>query len=176
MIPPKCGCGCGRSTKVVDKTRGEYKKGTYRKYYSHQCYLSFISQNKKTVCDHGHQYRVVKGRKKCATCNAQRQFSKKTGISLERIRAFRQPTACEICSYEPSNEPWQGLVLDHDHTTNELRGWLCFNCNVSLGKFKDDPKLLKAAISYLVKGNHWGDTKELTEGQVYDFKPEYKGE
>ena len=43
----------------------------------------------------------------------------------------------------------KGLAMDHDHETQEFRGFLCGNCNQGIGKFKDDPKLLQAAIEYL---------------------------
>jgi hypothetical protein len=42
--------------------------------------------------------------------------------------------------------PWR---LDHCHETGEFRGFLCNNCNVGLGKFKDDPVILINAIAYL---------------------------
>ena len=42
--------------------------------------------------------------------------------------------------------PWR---LDHCHETGEFRGFLCNNCNVGLGKFKDDPEILLNAIAYL---------------------------
>ncbi|MCO6007772.1 endonuclease VII domain-containing protein [Actinoallomurus purpureus] len=42
--------------------------------------------------------------------------------------------------------------VDHDHVTGERRGILCFNCNVALGQFKDDPWVLRRAIEYLTGG------------------------
>ena len=41
------------------------------------------------------------------------------------------------------------LVVDHNHTTGEVRGLLCHNCNRALGLLKDDVKVLKKAIEYL---------------------------
>ena len=40
-------------------------------------------------------------------------------------------------------------VLDHNHETGEFRGWICNDCNNALGKFNDDPKVLRIAIRYL---------------------------
>ena len=40
--------------------------------------------------------------------------------------------------------------LDHCHISGELSGFFCHNCNLGLGYFQDDPKILKKAISYLI--------------------------
>ena len=45
------------------------------------------------------------------------------------------------------------LVVDHKHSTGEVRGLLCHNCNRALGLLKDDPKVLQKAMNYLVKCN-----------------------
>jgi len=41
------------------------------------------------------------------------------------------------------------LNLDHCHETNTFRGWLCYNCNVGLGKLKDSIEMLERGIKYL---------------------------
>lgn len=40
-------------------------------------------------------------------------------------------------------------VLDHNHDTNQFRGWLCHNCNMGIGAFKDNIDILYKAIEYL---------------------------
>lgn len=52
---------------------------------------------------------------------------------------------CAICK---KNEE---LVVDHNHKTKEVRGLLCWKCNVGLGHFNDNPEYLKEAINYLEK-------------------------
>jgi hypothetical protein len=39
--------------------------------------------------------------------------------------------------------------VDHNHSTGEIRGLLCRNCNTVLGMAQDNPAVLRALISYL---------------------------
>lgn len=52
---------------------------------------------------------------------------------------------CAICQLVPESK----LRVDHDHSTNLIRGLLCHHCNLVLGHAKDNPRTLKAAITYL---------------------------
>ncbi|MDQ4142737.1 MAG: endonuclease VII domain-containing protein [Actinomycetota bacterium] len=51
---------------------------------------------------------------------------------------------CAICQVKPAAH------VDHCHTTGKVRGVLCFNCNGGLGRFEDDPEVMRRAIEYLV--------------------------
>jgi hypothetical protein len=57
-----------------------------------------------------------------------------------------QGGACYICFRPPKK---QRLNVDHDHKTGLVRGLLCFSCNLSLGRFRDDADRLERAASYL---------------------------
>lgn len=59
-----------------------------------------------------------------------------------------QEGRCAICRSAPKGK---ALCVDHDHATGEVRGLLCDRCNVGLGRFGDDPTLLRAAIDYLAR-------------------------
>ena len=53
--------------------------------------------------------------------------------------------ACEIC-----RTPRRKLVLDHDHETGFIRGWICQSCNVHLGKAQaHDIPLTQMYLDYL---------------------------
>lgn len=58
----------------------------------------------------------------------------------------QQNNQCGICANELSPT---ATHVDHDHATGVVRGLLCFLCNTALGKFRDNPDVLRAAISYL---------------------------
>ena len=69
------------------------------------------------------------------------------GISTADYDALlaRQGGACAICRRKSDRR----LQVDHCHTTKEVRGLLCNNCNTTLGRCRDDPDILRAAIAYL---------------------------
>jgi len=54
---------------------------------------------------------------------------------------------CAICKQPERNG--KRLSVDHNHTTNKVRGLLCGNCNVSLGLMGEEPGRLRLAASYL---------------------------
>jgi hypothetical protein len=59
-----------------------------------------------------------------------------------------QNGGCAICSEPLKVGPGESAV-DHDHSTGEVRGLLCRECNTGLGKFKDSNTLLQLAQNYL---------------------------
>ena len=62
-------------------------------------------------------------------------------------RLVEQGMKCAICATKRSGgRGWHG---DHDHVTGKFRGVLCHQCNVGLGHFKDDTRILNLAIRYL---------------------------
>src|SRR3990167_1814227 len=71
------------------------------------------------------------------------------GITPEQYAelARAQGGTCAICARLPKNG--HPLVVDHDHVTNTVRGLLCHNCNLTLGKFEDKPEWLERAAGYL---------------------------
>lgn len=71
------------------------------------------------------------------------QRAKSYGITLDELALYEAVTECEVCG--------QGgrLVIDHNHTTGEIRGVLCATCNAALGQAQDDPAILRSLADYL---------------------------
>lgn len=65
----------------------------------------------------------------------------------EQLR--RQGGGCAICRAPVADERGHRLHVDHCHATGRFRGILCGECNLGIGKFKDDPDLLIRAAAYL---------------------------
>lgn len=64
------------------------------------------------------------------------------------IIAFNNATHCESCRDKRSKNK-NFFHFDHCHKTGKPRGFLCQNCNLGLGFFKDSIERLRKAISYL---------------------------
>jgi hypothetical protein len=61
---------------------------------------------------------------------------------------------CAICN-QPETQMRLGklkmLSVDHNHTTGKVRSLLCSDCNIAIGKAKEDRNILLSAIQYLDK-------------------------
>jgi hypothetical protein len=77
-------------------------------------------------------------------------------LTLEAWNAMfeAQGKRCKICrtNTPTSKRKWQ---LDHCHITGEVRGILCHHCNIGLGHFRDDPKLMRAAAAHVEGFRQW---------------------
>ncbi len=76
---------------------------------------------------------------------------RKRGIDLTYARFLEmleeQGGLCAICLDElPSDRK---ATVDHCHATNRVRGLLCSECNLGLGKLGDTVERLEAALAYL---------------------------
>ena len=76
-------------------------------------------------------------------------------ITLEDYRDMyiEQNGLCKICGEDgkrrASAHASTALVIDHNHSTGDVRGLLCHTCNSALGQFQDDKALLLKAVDYL---------------------------
>jgi len=112
-----------------------------------------MPSNRKSVCQKYYQKNKSKiqvYRKSIAKEQRRKHYIKsKYGIEVEEFDNWFeiQKGKCWICEskFDDNNKP----QIDHNHTTDIVRGLLCWNCNVGLGHFKENINSLKSAIIYL---------------------------
>jgi len=83
------------------------------------------------------------GRK--AVSDRKSYLKRKYGLTLEEYDELlaAQGGGCAICGNPDADN------VDHDHVTGEVRGILCFNCNIAIGHIADDKDRLLLAFAYL---------------------------
>ena len=85
-----------------------------------------------------------------------RNFQRKYGLTIDQYneKLKNQNEVCAICgeketSVDPKTSGARRLAVDHCHDTNKIRSLLCWRCNATIGKVKEDVELLKKMIAYL---------------------------
>lgn len=88
------------------------------------------------------------------------QGSPRHGFTVAQIEAARQAQKgqCAVCLRELPEVP----IVDHDHALARMHGHpetrgcrlcaralLCEDCNLGLGRFRDDPEVLRRAALYI---------------------------
>lgn len=70
------------------------------------------------------------------------------GVTRYQLRELLddQDGVCAICGRVLD---WRKMHVDHDHIVNQVRGLLCYKCNIGLGHFDDDSDLILGALKYL---------------------------
>lgn len=77
-----------------------------------------------------------------------RTLKTKYGISEDKFweMLVDQEFSCATCHVKLTKATTH---IDHDHRSGIVRGLLCFNCNVAIGHFRDNPVLMERAASYV---------------------------
>lgn len=122
------------------------KKRQYNREYYHR-----VRKHKKTdedrqkLNEYHKQWREAnKGKwSKYQTCN-------RYGLSEEEYDEMMSATHCPICGTEFSlSKTRRKRNIDHCHKTGVVRGVVCHHCNLALGWFNHDIKVLESAIEWL---------------------------
>ena len=123
------------------KTKKLKKFNKNRNNTTSMCKVCTKDNNKKYFAD-------PKNKRK----HRERQW-KKYGIknmTYERYEEMllQQDNRCQICG-KHKNKLQRELAVDHNHTTGEVRGLLCKECNYFLGIVLEDVDFLKKVLDYL---------------------------
>lgn len=76
-----------------------------------------------------------------------------------------QNHSCAICNKHEDEFP-RRFAIDHNHTTGEVRGLLCTNCNANIIQNREDSVILRRAADYLDNfRTGWFVPEEYKEGK-----------
>lgn len=71
------------------------------------------------------------------------------GITLDDWNEMfnNQGGCCAICGKHQSTS--KRFHVDHNHTTGQVRGLLCSQCNTALGLLYEDEQIIKRTLKYI---------------------------
>lgn len=104
---------------------------------------------KATYCKPCHNQRIKEIAQRLYGGHANFLRIQRYGIDTEAFQEMIQDQngKCALCLTKPAKH------LDHDHASGKVRAVLCFSCNRGLGKFGDNPLVIRNAIAYLQKSS-----------------------
>lgn len=89
-------------------------------------------------------------------CNSCRKWKKaipsKAKIDYEKLHprpVIGEPFKCPVCEKTIIKQFSNDVVLDHSHTDGRIRGWICRQCNSSIGMMDEDTNILGRAIQWI---------------------------
>lgn len=152
-----------------DKRRYELKreeiKRQVKNYYMKNADKASIKRkewqekNRERVLSYGKEYRKRNPEKRKALNRKYIESGRKRelrrlnvyGVTPEMFQDMlsSQSFECPICKRALLGD--KDTNIDHCHTTGKVRGLLCDDCNLGLGKFHDDVTALRNAAEYLSK-------------------------
>lgn len=81
---------------------------------------------------------------------ANQHLLNKYGLTLkDRDKLAEIQGGCGICGTKKPGGRHNTWNIDHCHNTGMVRGVLCWNCNVAIGKLNDDSNLLRRATQWV---------------------------
>ena len=106
-------------------------------------------------------------------------YKRSYGTDLKTVMQMLddQGWKCAICKkfgFKMREDHVSGLNLDHCHTTGEVRGLLCHNCNRGLGLFNDNLGYLESAMRYL-RDHDTRRNEGITRGRTEKNHKTYSG-
>lgn len=154
-----------RNRRIRDTPASEIPHGT-RGYYGYACRCDVcrlgasqkVKKRRATPRDntpHGTVNGYTNYACRCAPCAESYRTAKRVrdlrqryGLTQETFIALLedQGNLCAICRREFTSYPGS---VDHDHTTEEVRGIVCRACNAGLGAVRDDTQRILNLIEYL---------------------------
>jgi ERCC4-type nuclease len=138
------------------RDKNKEKRNIEGNVYSKQWYLAnkekrikYLEENKEEISKKKKELRK-KDVEKTKRNDRKYQLKQFYDITPEQYTELynKQNGCCAICGKNQS-ELKKALGVDHNHTTGKIRGLLCFNCNITIGKFNDDINMLILATNYL---------------------------
>ena len=131
-------CGQTKEDTEFYLEKAKRKDGSIREFRRSHCRACELSRKSKRD-------------KRTKVQKSEAEVLRKYGLTPDVREAMlvAQGHACGICRTKKPGGRYNSWNIDHCHDTGVVRGLLCWECNIGIGKLKDDAHLLRRAIQWL---------------------------
>jgi len=131
------------------------------KEYCESCYnetkICRRCQQRKSIFEFEKNQKSIAGkvsrRGECKECRRWKNpISKKARLEYEKnhpMPPIGKPFFCPICENTIIRQYKNDVILDHSHIDGKIRGWICRQCNSSIGMMDEDINILQRAIKWI---------------------------
>ena len=84
--------------------------------------------------------------------SGENQYHKRSNKNMRKniqCTPMGEKFTCPICQNTIIRQFKNDVVLDHSHKDGKIRGWICRQCNSSIGMLDEDINILQRAIKWL---------------------------
>lgn len=95
----------------------------------------------------------ISRRGECRDCRKwKKPIPRKERLEYERYHPMPpigEPFYCPVCEMTIIRQFRNDVILDHSHKDGKIRGWICRQCNSSIGMMDEDVNILQRAINWI---------------------------
>ena len=151
---------CGRSSRITGNGKAVARPAhinAYHRAWSRANRGKTAAYNRKWLDKNPNtkeRYRLEANAKRRSTQGAVALWVRYKLKASDWDKLFQEQNGCcAICQRVSKNsrDIKRPLVVDHCHESGKVRGLLCHNCNLTLGKYNDNPLWFDKLAAYLRK-------------------------
>jgi len=138
-------------------SRNEATQGAFCDSCYNETKICRRCQSRKSIFEFQKNQKSIAGkisrRGECVDCRRwKKPMSVKMRIEYEKTHPMPpigEPFRCPVCEKTIIRQFKNDVVLDHYHLNGEIRGWICRQCNSSIGMMDEDVSILARAIQWI---------------------------
>lgn len=144
--------------KCTECSRNEATHGEFCDSCFNETKICRRCQQRKSIFEFEKNQRSIAGkisrRGECRECRKwKKPIPMKVRLEYEKTHPrppVGEPFHCPVCEKTIIRQFKNDVTLDHYQVTGEIRGWICRQCNSSIGMMDEDVSILKRAIKWIL--------------------------
>ncbi len=143
--------------KCTECNKNEATQGEFCDLCYNETKICRRCQKRKSIFEFEKNQKSIAGkvsrRGECKECRKwKKPIPRKARLEYEKLHPMPpmgEPFFCPVCENTIVRQFRNDVILDHSHKDGKIRGWICRQCNSSIGMMDEDVNILKRAIKWV---------------------------